>query len=169
MRRLLLLVGALLLVAPSASAQQGAPDPTRRAALEARRDSLEAAVMQRFVDQLHRELRLDAEQRAQTERVLRDGGLRRRELMRASGELRSRLHRGIRAADTPDAEFHRLLAEHETLRHRENELWRREQDELAGILSPRQRAQFLVQWVRFQDQVRDILAQQLRAGGSSRH
>jgi Spy/CpxP family protein refolding chaperone len=168
MRRILLLVGVLLLVAPAASAQQGA-DPARRAALEARRDSLEAAVMQRFVDQLHRELRLDAEQRAQTERVLREGGLRRRELMRASGELRSRLHRAIRAADTPDAEFHRLLAEHETLRHRENELWRREQDELAGILSPRQRAQFLVQWVRFQDQVRDIIAQQLRAGGSSRH
>jgi hypothetical protein len=61
MRRMLLVVGALLLVAPAASAQQGAPDPARRAALEARRDSLEAAVMQRFADQLHRELRLDAE------------------------------------------------------------------------------------------------------------
>jgi Spy/CpxP family protein refolding chaperone len=165
--RATLLMLALLVLPCWAGAQQGTPDPARRAALEARRDSLEAEVMQRFLEQLTRELKLDTDQRVQTERVLREGGLRRRELMRASAELRGRLFRAIRATDTPDAEFHRLLAEHENLRHRENDLWRREQDELARVLTPRQRAQFLVQWVRFQDQVREIISQQMRGG--SRH
>jgi Spy/CpxP family protein refolding chaperone len=167
--RAILVVLTLLVVPAATSGQQSAPDPARRAAMEARRDSLEAEIMQRFLDQLTRELRLDGDQRAHTERVLREGSLRRRELMRATGELRGRLVRAIRAQDTPDAEFHRLLAEHENLRHRENEVWRREQDELARVLTPRQRAHFLVQWVRFQDQVRDIIGQQMRSGGSPRH
>jgi Spy/CpxP family protein refolding chaperone len=157
----------LLLVVPlTADAQQG-PDPARRAAMEARRDSLETAVMQRFIDQLTRELRLDADQRAQTERVLRDGAVRRRELMHSSGELRARLHRALRSITTSDAEFMRLVTEQEALRQRESELWRREQDELARVLTPRQRVHFLVQYARFHDSVREILSQQMRPGGDS--
>jgi Spy/CpxP family protein refolding chaperone len=161
----------LLLLSPAVvQAQQGGGDSAaRRAALEARRDSLETAVMKRFVDQLTRELRLGAEQRVETERVLREGGLRRRELMRSSGELRTRLYRAIRSPETAEADYLRLLLEHENLRQREQELWRREQEELARVLTPRQRAQFLVQWARFEDQVRDIIAQQMRPGGPPRH
>jgi Spy/CpxP family protein refolding chaperone len=158
----------LLLLAPyAAHAQQSGPDPTRRAALEARRDSLESALMQRFIDQLTRELRLDTDQRNQTERIMRDGGAQRRELMRSSGELRARLHRALRSNSTTDAEFTRLVAEQEALRQRESELWRREQDELARVLTPRQRVHFLVQYARFHDHVREILAQQMRPGGDS--
>ncbi|CAN5839094.1 hypothetical protein BH23GEM9_BH23GEM9_03300 [soil metagenome] len=155
----------LLLVPAAVQAQQSAPDATRRAAMEARRDSLEAEIMQRFMNQLSRELRLDADQRVHTERVLRDGANRRRDLMRASGELRSRLHRAIRSNATPDADFVRLMNEHEALRQRESELWRREQEDLSRVLTPRQRAQFLVQWARFQDNVREIISQQMRPGG----
>jgi Spy/CpxP family protein refolding chaperone len=157
----------LLLVPSTADAQQGSPDPARRAAMEARRDSLETAIMQRFIDQLTRELRLDAEQRTQTERVLRDGAGRRRELMHSSGELRARLHRALRSNTTTDAEFLRLVTEQEALRQRESDLWRREQDELARVLTPRQRVHFLVQYARFHDSVREILSQQMRPGGDS--
>jgi Spy/CpxP family protein refolding chaperone len=158
----LLLCMALLPAAIQAQQGQGPPDPARRAAMEARRDSLENAIMQRFLDQLGRELVLDAEQRAQTERVLRDGAARRRDLMHASAELRMRLHRGSRDRTTSDAAFVRMLADHEALRQRENEIWRLEQDELARVLSPRQRAQFVMHWVRFQDEVRTIIMQQMR-------
>jgi Spy/CpxP family protein refolding chaperone len=157
----------LLLLPGTARAQQSSPDPARRAAMEARRDSLETAIMQRFIDQLTRELRLDAEQRTHTERVLRDGAVRRRELMHASGELRARLHRALRSSTTPDADFMRLVAEQEAMRQREAELWRREQDELARVLTPRQRVHFLVQYARFHDNVREILSQQMRPGGDS--
>jgi hypothetical protein len=158
-----LLIAMLLLVpAAAASAQQSGPDPARRAAMEARRDSLEAELLNRFMDQLTRELRLDADQRVRTERVLLAGAERRRELMRASGALRSQLSRALRDAATPDAEFTRLLAEQESLRQRENDLWRREQDALARVLNPRQRVQYVIQQARFQESVRDIIAQHMR-------
>jgi Spy/CpxP family protein refolding chaperone len=158
----------LLLVPLATQAQQSSPDPSRRAAMEARRDSLEAAILQRFVEQLTRELRLDDEQQKQVDRVLREGAVQRRQLMQASGDLRGRLHRALRNSGTADADFTRLVAEHELLRQREVELWRREQDELARVLTPRQRAHFLVQWVRFQDNVRDIIMQHMRSGSGER-
>jgi hypothetical protein len=147
----------------AASAQrQGDMDPARRAALEARRDSLENEILNRFVHQLTRELKLDAGQRARTELTLRAGAQRRRELMRATGELRGEMVRALRNPATPDGEFQRLLAQQDSLRLRENELWTREQEELARILNPRQRTQFIMQWARFQHEIRDIVAQHLR-------
>jgi Spy/CpxP family protein refolding chaperone len=170
MRAMLFAMAILLAVPGLGHTQQQAGsshDAARRAALEARRDSLEAEIMNRFVEQLSRELKLDATQRAQTERALRTGAHRRRELMRASGELRGEMIRALRNPATTDAEFSRLLAQQESLRLRESDLWTREQDELARILNPRQRTQFAMQWARFQDDVREIVAQQMR-GGSRR-
>jgi hypothetical protein len=158
-----LALGAVLMPAAS-QAQQGPPDAARRAAMEARRDSLETAIMQRFLDQLDRELALDAGQRTQTERVLRTNAVRRRHLMRASGDLRGRMVRAARDRATTDSVFAQLLADHEALRQRENEIWRLEQEELAGVLSPRQRTQFIMHWARFQEEVRDIIMQQMRSG-----
>lgn len=169
MKRLVLATAMMLAVAPSSGwAQQSPPDPARRAAMEARRDSLETEILNRFVEQLTRELRLDADQKQRTERTLRIGAHRRRELMRASGELRGEMIRALRSSTTTDAEFTRLLAQQESLRLRENDLWTREQDELARILNPRQRAQFILQWARFQDNVREIVAQQMRGAGPPR-
>jgi Spy/CpxP family protein refolding chaperone len=165
----LVLVMLLVAAAPTGvSGQQGSQDQARRAALEARRDSLEAEVLNRFVEELTRELRLDAEQRVRTERALRIGAQRRRDLMRASGDLRGDMIRALRNPATTDADFTRLLARHESLRIRESDLWTREQNELAMVLTPRQRTQFIFHWARFQDNVRDILAQQVR-GGTPRH
>src|SRR5690606_35224833 len=73
-----------------------------------------------------------------------------------------------RNAATADAEFVQLLADYDALRGREHELWRREQAELAAILSPRQRSQFLLAWARFQDDMREILARRMREQGTPR-
>ncbi|MGH7465813.1 MAG: hypothetical protein ACREK1_11605 [Longimicrobiales bacterium] len=164
------LVAALLVFAfapACARAQQTGSE--RRAAMEARRDSLEAEVVQKFIQRLARDLELDAAQRSQTERVLRESGVQRRELSRASMNLRGRIFRATRNTAATDAEFLRLLAEHEALRAREYDLWRRDQDEFARFLSPRQRAQFVLSWARFQDDMRDILSRRMRQQGDSRN
>ena len=164
-----LVIAAVLLLAPVAGhGQQTGTDQERRAAYEARRDSLEAEVVQKFVRRLGRELKLSATQQAQTEQVLRQSGLQRRELSRASMQLRGRIYRAARNDDTPEAEFIRLLAEHEALRVREHDLWRRDQEQLARILDPRQRAQFILTWAHFQDDMRDILSRRMREQSDSR-
>jgi chromosome segregation ATPase len=157
---LVLLLG-LGLGSPAAveAQQRGGSDDARRAAVQARRDSLEAEVVQRFLARLTRDLQLDAAQRAETERVLKRSSERRRALTREAGELRSRLHRALRSESTTDVEFQRLLADHETLRTREHDLWRQDQAELAAVLRPRQRVQFIVTWAHFQDTMREIMSQ----------
>jgi hypothetical protein len=160
----------LLLVPAVAGAQQQQQspgsmrrlDPAQRAAEQARRDSLEAEIVQKFIGDLTRELKLDATQREEIERVLTESGARRRELMRTSGQLRGRMHRALRDPNTPDADFVKLLGEYDLLRVREHDLWRRDQDELARFLTVRQRAQFLIHWANFQDKVRDIIERRIR-------
>lgn len=162
MRRMLLLI-ALLLVSPVAlQAQRTGSDDARRAAMQARRDSLENEVMQKFIERLAKDLRLDADQRAQTERVMKRSGIRRSELMRRSGELRGRLHRALRSETTTDAEFQRLLADHDALRAQEHDLWRQDQNELAAVLTARQRVQFIISWAHFQETMREIMSQRSR-------
>jgi hypothetical protein len=164
-----ILIAAFLLLTPAAAqAQQTGSDQERRAMLLARRDSLEAEVVQKFVRRLTRDLKLNAAQQTQTERVLKESGVQRRELSRASMQLRGRIFRAARNAETTEAEFIGLLAEHEALRAREHDLWRNDQEQLARILDPRQRALFLLSWAHFQDDMRDILSRRMRQQGSSR-
>jgi hypothetical protein len=167
MKRMLTATAMFLTLMPAALHAQ-ATEQSRRAELAARRDSLEAEVVRKFVHRLARDLRLDADQRTQTEIVLRDSGVRRRELSRASSQLRGRIYRAVRDTTTANADFIQLLTDYEALSSREHELWRREQDELARILDPRQRAHFLLSWVRFQDDMREILARRMRELDDSR-
>jgi hypothetical protein len=167
MKRMLTATALFLTLMPAALHGQ-ATEQSRRAELAARRDSLEAEVVRKFVHRLARDLQLDANQRAQTELVLRDSGVRRRDLSRASSQLRSSIYRAVRDTTTAAADFVRLLADYEALSSREHELWRREQDELARILDPRQRAHFLLSWVRFQDDMREILSRRMRELDGSR-
>jgi hypothetical protein len=167
MRRIL--VAALLLLASAPAVTQAQQtEQARRATLDARRDSLEAEVVRKFVQRLARELELDPDQQAQTVQVLRESGVRRHELSRSSAELRGRMYRAARDTTTSAAEFIRLLAEYDALSSREHDLWRHEQTELARILDPRQRAQFLLSWVRFQDDMREILSRRMRELDGSR-
>ena len=167
MKRLMILM--LLALLPAAARaqdrqQRQPPTPAQIAAYEARRDSLENDIVNKFIDQLTRELKLDAEQRAQTQRVLRESGARRRELSTATRELRTRMSHAGRQPATTEADFNRLLLEFENLRGREHSLWQREQEELARVYSPRQRVQFVVAWTRFQEQLREILSDRMRQG-----
>jgi hypothetical protein len=155
----LLLTVTLAVLPAGLHAQRTQPDAARRAAEQARRDSLEAEISQKFLERLTRDLRLDADQRTRVERIMEGSGQRRRDLMQASLELRGRMHRALRSSTTTDAEFMRLLGDHETLRGREHELWRRDQDELAAVLSARQRVQFIISWAGFQETMREILSQ----------
>lgn len=167
MKRVLITILVMLACAPvAAQAQQ--TDQSRRAELSARRDSLEAEVVRSFVRHLARDLKLTSAQRQETERVLRESGLQRHALSRASSQLRRRLYSATRDSTTADAEFIRLLAEYETLRAREHDLWRRDQVELARVLDPRQRTQFLLAWARFQDDMREIIARRMREQDGSR-
>lgn len=162
MRRALLFWVLLLLPAGLAGQQT---DASRRAQLEARRDSLEREVVQKFVERLGRDLAMSDEQGARTTAILLESGTLRRALMRESSALRSRLHRAARASDMTDAEYTRLLAEHETLRTREHDLWRREQHELSRVLTPKQRVQFIIAWAHFQDDMREIISRRMREQG----
>lgn len=156
MRKLLLLATLLLLLPASAAAQQSSSEQRREAS--ARRDSLEAEILQKFVERLDRDLKLSAEQRVQVERALREGSERRHQLLRASGELRGRMYRALRDDDTSDDTFVKLLADSEVLRRREHELWDQDQAALARILNPRQRVHFLISWGHFQETLREILS-----------
>ena len=168
MKRLLIVM--LLAVLPAAASaqdrqqQRQPPTAAQIAAYNARRDSLENDIVNKFIDQLTRELKLDAEQRTQTQRVLRESGARRRELSNATRELRNRMSRAGREPATTEADFNRLLMEFENLRGREHSLWQREQEELARLYSPRQRVQFVVRWTGFQESLREILSDRMRQG-----
>lgn len=161
MRILLLALPLLFLTPVMADAQQPSSD-ARRSHMAARRDSLEAEVLQKFMERLNRELKLDGEQRVQVERVLREGSTRRHELLRASADLRGRMFRALRSGGTGDAEFAKLLADSDALRQREHELWDQDQQALARILIPRQRVQFLLSWSHFQENMREILSRHSR-------
>ena len=165
MKRAALSLLFLLFVPALADAQQAGPsrrDPARRAAEQAKRDSLEVEIVQKFIGDLTRELKLDATQRAEVERVLKESGARRRELMRMSGQLRGRMRAALRDENTADTDFATMLAEYDQMRAREHDLWRRDQEELARFLTPRQRTQFLIHWANFQERVRDIIERRIR-------
>jgi Spy/CpxP family protein refolding chaperone len=160
MRLLIVLASVVVLGLPATRAQ--AQRSAEHAAAEARRDSLEAEVMQSLMRRLSHDLRLDASQRKQVEAIMRAGADRRRDLARASGMLRRNLQRALRDDDTDDAAFLRLLAQHDSLRAREHDLWRRDQAELAAVLSPRQRADFILSWTSFQETLQEIVRRRSR-------
>lgn len=140
---------ALLLALPIASsAQQPSSDPRQR-------QQLQRMIIQRFLDRVSVELNLDNSARARLEQQLRMSGQDRRELARNTKELRGRMMRASRDTTTTDADFRKMLAEMTALRQREEDLWKRDQEALSKILTPRQQARFVFMWLRFNEQVRE--------------
>ena len=164
MRRILIILCGALLLAPASLVGQQTTEQQRREQERAKRDSLENEIVQRFVRRLSDDLQLTDAQIQQVQQVLLNVGVERRELSRASSTLRNQIYRAVRDSATADAQFVRLLAEYDVLRTREHELWRREQSQLAAILSPRQRAHFFIAWARFQDDLREIIWRRMREG-----
>jgi len=142
-------LAALPVLPPAVPAQQ----PWRA---DTRRERLEAEVLSRFVNRAARDLELDADGRARLESVLRASAERRRAIAQEARSLRQELDRTLRDPATPDGEFESLLDRLAALRTRELELWHDEQRALAGVLTPRQRARFLVLAARFQERVREL-------------
>jgi hypothetical protein len=121
-----------------------------------RREQLEAQIVQRFLNHAATELQLDGSNRTRLEQHLRQTGQRRRALAQSTVQLRGQMLRAVRDESTPDAEFTRLIGDMTRLRVQEEEMWRSDQDALSRILTPRQHARFVVMWIRFNEQVRDM-------------
>jgi hypothetical protein len=137
-----------MLLIPAVAAAQG---PERQ-----RREQLEAQIAQRFLGHATTELQLDAGARSRLEQHLRSTAPRRRALAQSTVQLRGQMLRAVRDETTPDSEFTRLINEMTRLRDQEEDLWKSDQESLSRILTPRQHARFVVMWLRFNEQVRDM-------------
>lgn len=155
----------LTLLLPAApGAAQDRDDAARRAELQARRDSLEDAVMQKLIHRLAGDLKLDAAQRAHVAQTLKASSERRHQLLRQSAMLRGRMYRAVRSSGTTDAEFLKLVEESHALRQREHAVWEEDMETLARVLSPRQRVQFIVSWADFHEDMREVISREMREG-----
>jgi Spy/CpxP family protein refolding chaperone len=153
-KKSLLILSLLLAVAAPIQAQQG----------QARREELEVEIAQRFLDRAATELKLDAGARTRLEQHLRQSATPRRSLAQNTVRLRGQLLRAVRDENTTDAEFNRLINEMTQLRDQEETMWKADQEALSRILTPRQHARFIVLWIRFNDQVREMAMK--RGGGN---
>ncbi len=166
MRRALFLAGALaLLLAPAAlRAQQpgpfsaerprrapGARQLPRGAAL--RRQQLQQQIFARFMDRAQQRLGLSEADRQRLEQVIRQNEVQRRALAREARQVRQQLAAAGRDPNTPQGEYDRLLSRVAELRERDLALWRNEQEQLATVLTPRQRAQFMAMRMEFAELV----------------
>jgi Spy/CpxP family protein refolding chaperone len=147
----------LLLALAGLPAQATAQGPPQQ-----RREQLETQIVQRFLTNVTNELKLEAEGRTRLEQHLRQTAPRRRELAQNTVQLRGQILRAVRDEATPDAEFTRLINDMTRLRDQEEAMWKADQEALRRILTPRQHARFIVMWIRFNDQVRDMAARRPR-------
>lgn len=156
---------ALLLVPVVADGQR--PDQPPRpgpVSTPERRAQLEAQIFSRFMDRITQELKLDAPTRQRLEEQLRQNGERRRALTRSTVQLRQQLVRIVQDTTGTDADAQALLNQFEQLRQQEHELWSVEQKGLASVLTPKQRAVFTLEWMRFNDRVRGMMMERRPPG-----
>jgi hypothetical protein len=154
----------LALFTPLVAAAQAVDRPAPPA--QQRRLALEAQIFNRFMNKVSTDMQLDATGRGRLEQHLRQSGQQRRALAQRSAELRRSLVRAVRDPATPDAEIDRILTEFNQLRAREEALWSQDQEALSRLLNPRQRAVFMLQWMQFNERLRDLM-QQRPAGRNS--
>jgi hypothetical protein len=160
------LVIASLLMPVAVSAQGGRqmrPPGPGRGMLQGQRppgrDALEAQVFEGFVSKVSQDMRLDAPGQQRLKQHLQQSGQQRRQLTQQSVQLRRQLMRASRDSTVTDAEVDRMLGQLEQLRLREQELWSRDNAALSQILTPRQRAIFLLEFMRFNERIRDLVQQ----------
>ncbi len=127
--------------------------PALRQGPAGRRQLLQQRVVGRFMDRVTVRLGLDANQRQRLEQVLRDNEATRRVLAREARAVRTQLVRSAANPATSDQELERLMGQMSDLRARDLEVWRDEQAQLARVLTPRQRAQFMAMRLEFFEMV----------------
>jgi chromosome segregation ATPase len=140
----LLIAGALV------PAHAGAQDA------QGRRAALEAQVFSRFLDRIATELELSPAKRDQLAQALHESAQRRRTLAQEAWRLHAELARLANDPNSRDDEISRTLTAIEELRDREHALWRDEQRALAAVLSPRQRAHFMVLRTQFNERALEM-------------
>ncbi len=128
-----------------------------------RRQQLQQQVFARFMDRAQQRLGLSAAERQRLEQVVRANEVQRRELAREARQVRQQLNVAARDPNTPQAEYDRLLAQVAELRQRDLALWREEQAQLATVLNPRQRAQFMAMRMEFAEMVQRMRQQRAQA------
>jgi Spy/CpxP family protein refolding chaperone len=124
-----------------------------------RRDSLEAQVFNRFVDKISTDLRLDAGSRQRLTQHLEQTGQQRRQLAQQTVQMRRQLLNATRDSTVAEADVERLLTRFQQLRSQELELWSRENAALSQILTPRQRAAFMIEFMQFNERIRELVQQ----------
>jgi hypothetical protein len=145
----------IVLVSPALGSAQAA----ERVPPQQRRQALEAQIFNRFMNRVSTDMQLDAPSRSRLEQHLRQSGQQRRALTQRTVQLRRNLVQAVRDSTTSDAEIDRLLNEFNQLRAREQALWQQDQDALGRMLNPRQRAIFMLQWVQFNERLRELMQQ----------
>ena len=148
----------LLLLPWGASAQRRGAGAGGQGALM-NRALLERQIVQRFAEQSSRAMGLGTDERGRFERILREGNERRRGLAQRGVDVRRRLVEAIADSATPDTEFREILEEIDRIREEEHAQWRADQTAIGGMLTPRQKAVFTARWLRFQEVIRDVIAQ----------
>jgi Spy/CpxP family protein refolding chaperone len=146
-----ILLVAVMLPATAAAQQKLGQPPNRR--------QLEAQVFQRFVNRVSTDMRLDAPGRARLEQHLRVTGDQRRILAQQAAQTRRRLIEMVRDSTRSEAEIEKVLTDFTALRAREEEMWKRDQQALDRMLTPRQRAVFILQWTQFNERLREMVQQ----------
>jgi hypothetical protein len=161
LKRILIAVCATsVLSLPAALEAQGPPGARANGrATEQRRMALEAQVFEKFLDRASKEMALDAGARTQLTELVRGSAQRRRALNQRTMDVHRRLNVAVKTPETPAATFTRLLSEHQALRAEEQKIAEDEQATLRGLLTPRQQAQYLMMWIRLQENARQIQAQ----------
>lgn len=150
MNRITLCAAALLVAAAPLGAQQ-APRLDGRAPL------LRARVEEAFLRRAKQDLALTDDQSARLARALEASGARRAELDEADRRARQALAAQLRPGIAANADsVTRLLDAITANRVAHAETFRAEMREIAGILSPVQRGQFLLLRDRMLDQVRNM-------------
>jgi hypothetical protein len=152
----ILRLSVLIALFPLAASAQGLPG---RPGGPPPRQALERQIFDRFMNRVSNDMRLDTHGRNRLEEHVRQSGQQRRQLNQRAVQLRRELMNAVRNEATSDAEMDRLLKQFNQLRAEEETLWVRDQEALSRMLNPRQRAIFILQWMRFNEQIRDLLQQ----------
>ncbi len=169
-----MMLGALLvlLLTPGlALAQQPgpvSPEPPRLTPRQGPRGAqrlqrLQEQVFARFMDRASQRLGLSAGDRSRLEQVMRANEMQRRELAREARTVRQELAAAARDPNTPQSDYDRLLREMSDLRGRDLDLWRSEQAQLATVLTPKQRAQFMAMRIEFFEMVQRMRQRRAQA------
>jgi periplasmic protein CpxP/Spy len=154
-------LGTALALSPLVAEAQR-PRADRGADSGAQRGAAEARMRQRLGAMVKERLGLNDEQARKLAETSRRYEAQRRQLMMDERELRLQLRDEMAAGATPDqARVDRALGRMIALQRQRVDLLEREQKELAGFLTPVQRARYLA----FQDEARRRVDEARRGGG----